>query len=135
MAESQKMVGKPALFDVHETEPDTSRPGGRSWIFQGATSVTIQYSEIFSNPESATHFHDYEQIIMITKGRANFWCGEEFYELSEGCFMVVPANVPHGIQQRTDSEETLNVVEIFCPRAEERPQSPKVSNAGHINWD
>lgn len=128
------MATKPELFDIHETTPDTSRPGGRSWIFQGSEKLTIQYSEIFSYPQSGTHVHDYEQIIMITAGRANFWCGEEFYELSAGCFMVVPPNVPHGIESRT-GEEDLQVVEIFCPKASERPQSPKTKSVGHINWD
>ena len=135
MSEPQKMERRPALFDMQETQPDTSREGGRSWIFQGAKGVTIQYSEIFSSPESSTHFHDYEQVIMVTQGKANFWCGDEFYELTEGCFMVVPPNVPHGIQSRTDCNQDLKVVEIFCPRAEERQESPRISNAGHINWD
>lgn len=48
------MNKKPILFDTHETEPDTSRPGGRSWIFQGSKLLTMQYSEIFSSPESMT---------------------------------------------------------------------------------
>ena len=130
------MSKKPILFDTHETQPDTSRPGGRSWIFQGSEKLTIQYSEIFSNPESMTHTHpDYEQIIMITAGKANFWCGDEYYELSAGCMMVVPPNVPHGIQSRTDSSEDLKVIEIFCPKATERPQSPRVTDVGHLNWE
>lgn len=130
------MDKKPILFDTNETQPDTSRPGGRSWIFQGSEKLTIQYSEIFSDPESMTHVHtDYEQVIMITQGKANFWCGDEYYELSAGCIMVVPPNVPHGIQSRTDSTEDLKVIEIFCPKANERTQSPRVSDAGHLNWE
>lgn len=130
------MNQKPKLFDPHETEPDTSRAGGRSWIFQGAEGLTMQYSEIFSDPISTTHVHeDYEQIIMILAGKANFWCGDEYYELSEGCIMAVPPHVPHGIQQRTDSEVDLKVLEIFCPKDPARPESPKVRSAGHLNWE
>lgn len=130
------MSNKPALFDPHETQPDTSRAGGRSWIFQGAAGLTMQYSEIFSDPISTTHVHeDYEQIIMILAGKANFWCGEEYYELSEGCIMVVPPHVPHGIQQRTDSTVDLKVLEIFCPKDPARPESPKVRSVDHLNWD
>ena len=130
------MSEKPILFDTHETEPDTSRPGGRSWIFQGSEKLTMQYSEIFSDPESMTHVHeDYEQIIMILAGKADFWCGEEYYELSEGCIMLVPPHVPHGIRQRTDSTVDLKVLEIFCPKDPARPESPRVRSAGHVNWD
>lgn len=130
------MNEKPFLFDTHETEPDTSRAGGRSWIFKGSERLTMQYSEIFSNPESSTHVHeDYEQIIMILAGKANFWCGEQYYELTEGCIMVVPPKVPHGIQQRTDTAEDLKVLEIFCPADLTRQQSPRVRSVGHLNWD
>lgn len=130
------MSNKPKLFDTHETQPDTSRPGGRSWIFQGPEHLTVQYSEIFGDPESMTHIHeDYEQVIMIMGGKANFWCGDEYYELSKGCMMVVPPNTPHGIQKRTDSEEELVVIELFCPADRTRPESPKVRSLGHINWD
>lgn len=130
------MSEKPVLFDTHETEPDTSRAGGRSWIFKGSERLTMQYSEIFSDPESSTHVHeDYEQVIMILAGKANFWCGEQYYELTEGCIMVVPPNIPHGIQQRTDSTEDLKVLEIFCPADLARKQSPRVRNVGHLNWD
>ena len=65
-----------------------------------------------------THTHDdYEQIIMILAGKANFWCGDEYYELSEGCIMVVPPHVPHGIQQRTDSDRKFPTFTgaMICP--------------------
>ena len=82
-----------------------------------------------------THTHDdYEQFIMILAGKANFWCGDEYYELSEGCIMVVPPHVPHGIQQRTDSSVDLKILEIFCPADPGRPQSPKIRDLGHFNW-
>lgn len=130
------MSEKPKLFDKNERTPDTSREGGRSWIFQGADTLTVQYSEIFSYPPDLTHVHDdYEQIIIITAGSANFWCGDEFYELSAGCMMVVPPHVPHGIQKRTDSEEELRIIEIFSPADRARPESPRVKSVGHLNWD
>ena len=127
---------KPILFDFSERQPDTSRAGGRSWIFQGSEKLTMQYSEIFSDPESSTHIHeDYEQIVMIMAGKADFWCGEEYYELSEGCIMVIPPHVPHGIKQRTDSSVDLKVLEIFCPKDPARPESPRISSVGHTHWD
>lgn len=129
------MALKPNLFDPKERIPDTSRPGGRSWIFQGAAGLTMQYSEIFSDPDSSTHVHeDYEQVIMILQGKANFWCGEEYYELDEGCIMVCPPGVPHGIQKRTDSTVDLRVLEIFCPADRVRAESPKAMESKHFNW-
>ena len=129
------MTEKPELFDPKERVPDTSRPGGRSWIFQGATGLTMQYSEIFGDPDSSTHVHeDYEQIIMVLQGKANFWCGEQYYELAEGCVMVCPPGVPHGIQKRTDSSAELRVLELFCPADRQRPESPCAAASTHLNW-
>lgn len=126
---------KPKLFDSHETTPDTSREGGRSWIFQGSEHMTIQYSEIYGFPPDITHVHeDYEQVIIITAGKADFWCGDQFYELSAGCMMVVPPNTPHGIHQRFDTEEDLQVIELFCPADRNRPESPRVTESKHTNW-
>lgn len=134
--QEEKMTEKPKLFDKNETQPDTSREGGRSWIFQGPETCTIQYSEIFGFPPSMKHTHeDYEQIIIITAGKADFWCGDEYYELSAGCMMAVPPHVPHGIHQRTDSEDELRIIEIFCPADRTRPESPKIRSVGHINWE
>ncbi|MCR4443007.1 MAG: cupin domain-containing protein [Peptococcaceae bacterium] len=126
---------KPILFDYHEAEPDTSRPGGRTYVFQGSEHVTIQYSEIFSDPENFTHTHDYEQVIIILGGKANFWCDGVAYGMSEGCYMVVPPNVAHGIEKRIGDEE-LRVLEVFYPkRTADRIQSRRVTRLGHQNWD
>lgn len=126
---------KPALFDCGERLPDTSRPGGRSWIFQGSDHLTYQYSEIFSDPDSSTHTHPFEQTILIMGGKANFWCDSVVYEMAEGCFMQIPADIPHGIEQRI-GDELLKVLEVFYPkRTEDRTESERVKNLCHLNWD
>ncbi|MCR4443142.1 MAG: cupin domain-containing protein [Peptococcaceae bacterium] len=126
---------KPVLFDYHEAEPDTSRPGGRTYYFQGSENMTIQYLEIFSDPESNTHKHDYEQIVIILGGKANFRCDGVSYEMSEGCCMVVPPNADHGIEKK-NGDETLRVLGIFYPkRKADCVQSKRIANLGHQNWD
>ncbi|MCR4443210.1 MAG: cupin domain-containing protein [Peptococcaceae bacterium] len=127
-------MAKPILFDYHEAEPDTSRPGGRSYFFQGSENVTIQYIEIFSEPETNTHKHDYEQMVIILEGKASFICDGVSYEMSEGCYMVVPPNAEHGIEKKI-GDGTLRILDVFYPKRAGCVQSKRVKNLGHQNWD
>lgn len=124
---------KPELFDFAETEPARGKPGGQTWFFQGADNMTIQYSEIW-DPESSLHTHEAEQINIVLEGCGHFRCGDTVYELTKGCIIRVPPNIPHGLDKKV-GDETFKVIQLIAPKSAGPKQSERVANLGHMNWD
>lgn len=65
----------------------------------------------------ATHSHESEQIGVVLSGKVRWWIGADdsadrkIHELSGGDVMVVPSNVPHGVDALEDTE----IIDILTP--------------------
>ena len=52
-----------------------------------------RFEEVGAGP--VLHVHPYDEIFVVTKGRARFTVGEESFVAEEGDVAVAPANTPH----------------------------------------
>lgn len=46
----------------------------------------------------AMHVHPYDEVFVITEGRARFTVGDQTIDASTGDVILGPANIPHGFQ-------------------------------------
>jgi len=126
------MNDKVMLFDMEERQPDTGRSGGQTWVFTGADSLTVQYSEMW-DPALVMHSHPNEQINLVLSGEVLFRVGDSDYELKKGCIIRIPPNQPHGLVEKR-GEEDFKVIQLIAPAAEQYVESQRTNNKGHFGW-
>lgn len=125
------MNEKVELFDFEERQPDVGRPGGRTWVFNGADHLSVKYSEMW-DPATSLHAHESEQINIVLSGKVLFRVGDSVYELSKGTIIRIPPNQPHGLEKKL-SDEDFRVIQLIAPK-EAAAESPRVKNMGHEGW-
>jgi quercetin dioxygenase-like cupin family protein len=59
------------------------------------------------------HSHPFDQIAMITKGRAIFTIGDERNEVGPGSILLIPGGVEHSLEPIGD--ETVENIDVFAP--------------------
>jgi mannose-6-phosphate isomerase-like protein (cupin superfamily) len=59
----------------------------------GAFMIFVSADEPGKGPD--WHVHPYDELFIITKGRARFKVGDKSFEVEEGDVVMGPANVPH----------------------------------------
>lgn len=90
------MTGKPAILKRNEWAKHDELWRGR---FEGkdlGTGITVIFyatEEIGVGPK--WHVHTYDEIFIITEGRALFTVGDEKIEAEAGDLVFGPANIPH----------------------------------------
>ncbi len=126
------MSDRVELFDLEERQPDTGRPGGRTWVFNGAERIGIQYSEMW-DPALVMHEHENEQVNIVLGGRVLFRVGEDVYELSKGSVIRIPPGQPHGLEKKL-SEEDFRVIQLMAPKKQGVPESPRTQDLGRQGW-
>lgn len=126
------MSDKVELFDFEEREPNTARPGGRTWIFTGPEQMTVKYSEMW-DPALVMHSHYNEQVNIVLGGHVLFRVGEEVFELTMGTIIRIPPNVPHGLEKKI-SEEDFKVIQLVAPCEDAPKESPRIKDLGHQGW-
>ena len=65
------------------------------------------------------HQHPQEQIVIVNKGKIEFWVKEERnrYILQAGNILTIPGNIPHGAS--VIGNEVVESINIFHPIKEE----------------
>jgi quercetin dioxygenase-like cupin family protein len=63
--------------------------------------------------ELRPHSHDFDQIAMITAGRARYHIADEVDEVGPGSVMLIRAGVEHYIEPI--GQETVENIDIFAP--------------------
>lgn len=63
------------------------------------------------------HSHEWEQISMILEGECDFYVGNEVFHLTEGGYVVIPADVEHYLDVCSD---TVVNMDVYLPRRDER---------------
>ena len=124
-------MAKTVLFDVNEAEWKVWEEGVRSAVFKPCKSVTMQYWEISHGTGAKPHSHECEQLVYIQQGVVDFTVGGVTYNMTPGCFCLVPSGVEHS--SITRSTTTAVNIDIFLPERDDREQSPKKVDLGH-NW-
>ena len=125
------MNDKVELFEFEECQPDVNRPGGRTWVFQGADCLSVKYSEMW-DPALSVHTHEAEQVNIVLGGKVLFRVGDGVYELAKGSIIRIPPNQPHGLEKKL-SDEAFRVIQLIAPK-EEGAQSPRVKTMGRQGW-
>lgn len=100
--------------------------------YQGGKDYTITMGVIKPNHVPGPHKHDYEQTVIILKGRCDFHVGEEVFTFDSDMqkdgsvgFITIPGGVMHWIENPYD--EPVYNMDIFYPkRVEDRPESVEV---------
>ncbi|MBD0289741.1 MAG: cupin domain-containing protein [Thermoleophilia bacterium] len=88
------------------------RPGVRRRGF-GTEDVLLVLNECEPGMDLRPHSHDFDQIAMITRGRALYHIGGEPNEVGPGSIMLIPAHVEHYIEPLGD--ETVENIDVFAP--------------------
>ncbi|MEC5125827.1 cupin domain-containing protein [Verrucomicrobiales bacterium BCK34] len=71
-------------------------------LLEGKTSNTditlIRYATEVVGEGPTLHVHPYDEIFIITEGRARFTVGDKTIDAEVGDVVLGPANIPHGYQ-------------------------------------
>ena len=95
-----------------EIPDEPVRPGVRRRAF-GTDDVMLVMNHCEPGMEPRPHSHDFDQIALITKGRAIYHIGEEENDVGPGSVMLIPAGVEHWIEPTGD--ETVHNIDVFAP--------------------
>ena len=80
-----------------EIPDEPVRPGIRRRGF-GTKDVLLVMNHCEPGMELRPHSHDFDQIAMITKGRAIYHIGGDANDVGPGSVMLIPARVEHYIE-------------------------------------
>ena len=115
------MSMKPQLLDIKECDWGSPRKNMRGGVcFQGGTNVTMTIGEGRYPHETKVHAHDYEQTVFIYQGECEFYVDGVPYHMDEGCLMVVPPDVEHGIAP--PGQHSVYGHGHLLPQAHRRPE-------------
>ncbi len=95
-----------------EIPDEPVRPGVRRRGFR-TKDVLLVLNECEPGMDLRPHSHDFDQIAMITKGRAVYHVGDEPNEVGPGSVMLIPAGVEHYIEPV--GEQTVENIDVFAP--------------------
>jgi len=101
---------KAVTWDEIPDEP--VRPGVRRRGF-GTDDMLLVMNHCEPGMDVRPHSHEFDQIAMITKGRAVYHVGEGANEVGPGSLMVIPAGVEHYIEPVGD--ESVENIDVFAP--------------------
>ncbi len=83
----------------------------------GTSQALLVMNECEPGMDLRPHSHDFDQIALITKGRAIYHVGDEDNEVEPGSVLLVPAGVVHYIEPLGD--ETVHNIDVFAPARED----------------
>ena len=113
------------------------KPTVKRKVYQGSEHCTISMGVIQPGHVPGPHAHDYEQSVIIVKGKCDFHVvldGEEKVDTFDAdicsedgaaCFMTIPANAMHWIENPYD--KPVYNMDLFIPkRTADRQESVEV---------
>lgn len=100
-----------------ETIPEESpRPGVRRRAIRSANAMVVR-NELDPGMQTFPHSHDFEQLVIIEKGRVRFTIGDHVQEMGPGSLCVIPAGIKHFADPIGD--ETVVNIDVFSPVRED----------------
>ena len=114
MSEKYKTLIENVAVDTNYTPEDGWKFAMR-WLVDeqsmGAKFGAVGYAVFPPHGEHVLHVHDNaEEVVIILKGHGLRTVGDEQYETGPGMVAYVPAGVPHGNQNLSDTEP----IELIC---------------------
>jgi quercetin dioxygenase-like cupin family protein len=103
-------------FRWKEIPDEPVRPGVRRRAF-GTKDVILVLNECKPGMDLRPHSHEFDQIAMITKGRAIYHIGGEPNEVGPGSVILIPAGAEHYIEPL--GEDTVENIDVFAPARED----------------
>jgi quercetin dioxygenase-like cupin family protein len=108
------------------------KPSVKRKVYQGSENCTISMGVIQPGHVPGPHKHDYEQTVIIVKGKCDFHVDDEVYTFDADfnkdggmCFMTIPAGAMHWIENPYD--EPVYNMDLFIPkRTADREESVEV---------
>lgn len=65
----------------------------------------------FGKSESLTeHSSPFEAVVYMVDGTMNITIGGKLFEVEAGELLIMPANIPHGLQAKTDCKMLLTMI-------------------------
>lgn len=95
---------------------EEARPGIRRRGF-GTDDCLLVYNECSPGMTLRPHSHDFDQIAMITRGRAIFHVGDADEQVGPGSVLLIPAGTEHYIEPIGD--EVVHNIDVFVPLRED----------------
>ncbi len=95
-----------------EVPDEPVRPGVRRRGF-GTEDVLLVLNECEPGMDLRPHSHEFDQIALITRGRALYHIGGVANEVGPGSIMLIPAHTEHYIEPLGD--ETVENIDVFAP--------------------
>jgi quercetin dioxygenase-like cupin family protein len=110
-------IGKLELVESwYEADPSVRVRFGPAFdASSGAASSSTLYLEVPVGHHTPWHTHSAEEVVFIVTGRAEAGVGEERVELVAGDVALIPAHVPHALENVSD--ETLGFIGFFAAAA------------------
>ena len=97
----------------YEDDPATRvRFGAAFDASTGAAASSTEYIEVPAGHRTPWHTHSAEEVVFVVKGRAEAGIGEERIQVSAGDMALIPAHVPHGLENVGD--EPLGFLGFFA---------------------
>jgi quercetin dioxygenase-like cupin family protein len=103
-------------YSWDEIPDEPVRAGVRRRAF-GTRDVMLVLNHCEPGMDVRPHSHDFDQIALITRGRAIYHIGDEPNEVGPGSVMLIPAGVEHYIEPL--GEETVENIDVFAPARED----------------
>jgi quercetin dioxygenase-like cupin family protein len=99
-----------------EVPEDVIRPGVRRRVYS-TDEVMLCWHSLSVGMDTRPHSHDdFDQLVLILEGRANYFVDGVAHEMGPGSLMLVPAKAEHYIVPLT--EPCINVDVFAPPRAD-----------------
>lgn len=112
-----KKVVKKNDASVSSPEPALLR-----YVLASSQQMMLVRHEMQAGWKGARHSHPQEQLVYVIKGKLQFTCGTDVFDIEAGDSVIVPPDMEHEASALNDAE----VLDIFSPfREEYLPRSPQ----------
>ena len=123
-------MSKTRVFDVNEMEWKRDWDDGlASCVMKISPDATMQYWQLPPGAGARPHSHPEQQLTYVQNGRMKLVVDDEEFELTEGCFALIPSGATHSTKN-LGSSVVVNI-DIFLPDRSDREESVKVRDFNH----
>src|SRR5690554_1105078 len=108
----KNMESSPILYNWNDLPREKVRAGVERCAFRGDNAITV-FNWIEPGNEVRPHCHEFEQLVYILQGTADYHVGDEVFACRPGSMLRVPAGQIHYIEV-TGAQTVVNM-DVFSP--------------------
>jgi quercetin dioxygenase-like cupin family protein len=112
--------------DVEESPVEGAVGTNIRWLISpksGAKNFAMRYFRVEPDGSSPKHRHPYEHEVFVVHGRGKLFLVDRSYDISQGCFSLIPENELH--QFINDGDEDLEFICMIPVREDSIPPNEK----------